>query len=98
VPTNEIHPLLAVLLGWVVAALASLGGLSGAFLLLPFQISVLGFSGPAVTPTNHFYNVVAIPAGVWRYAREGRLLWPLALVLLGGSLPGVVLGSLVRVH
>lgn len=97
-PTTEIHPLLAVLLAWVVAALASLGGLSGAFLLLPFQVSVLGFTGPAVTPTNHLYNVVAIPAGAWRYACEGRLLWPLAAVILCGSLPGVALGSLARVH
>jgi uncharacterized membrane protein YfcA len=76
----------------------SVGGLSGAFLLLPFQVSILGFTGPGVTPTNHLYNVVAIPSGVYRYFREGRMLWPLATIISVGTIPGVIIGSLVRVY
>jgi len=89
-----LPPLVAFVIGAVVAS----GGISGAFLLLPFQVSVLGFSSPAVTPTNHLYNTVSIPSGVWRYFREGRMLWPLAGVIVAGTLPGVAVGSWVRVR
>jgi uncharacterized membrane protein YfcA len=50
-----------------------MGGISGAFLLLPFQMSVLGYTNPSVSATNQFYNVVATPGGVWRlYLDSGR--------------------------
>ena len=81
-----------------VSTLTSMGGVSGAFVLLPFQVSVLGFVGPAVTPTNHLFNVIAIPSGVYRYVREKRMLWPLALIIVVGTMPGVVVGSLARIH
>jgi uncharacterized membrane protein YfcA len=51
-----------------------------------------------VTPTNHLFNVVAIPSGVYRYFREGRMLWSLALVISVATVPGVIVGSLGRVH
>lgn len=95
VTVSVLIPLAAA---YVVSALTSMGGVSGAFVLLPFQVSVLGFSGPAVTPTNHLFNVVAIPSGVYRYVREGRMLWPLAAVIVAGTVPGVFLGSLVRIY
>jgi uncharacterized membrane protein YfcA len=81
-----------------ISSVTSMGGVSGAFLLLPFQVSVLGFAGPAVTPTNHLFNVVAIPSGVYRYVREGRMAWPVTWVIIAGTLPGVILGSLARIH
>jgi uncharacterized membrane protein YfcA len=43
------------------------------------------------------YNVVAIPSGVWRYLVEGRMAWPLAWVVVAGTLPGVAIGAVVRV-
>jgi hypothetical protein len=75
-----------------------MGGVSGAFLLLPFQMSVLGFTSPAVSATNQLFNVVAIPSGVVRYIREGRMVWPLTWVVVVGTLPGVLLGAVVRVR
>ncbi|MEW6743335.1 MAG: sulfite exporter TauE/SafE family protein [Planctomycetota bacterium] len=81
-----------------VSCFTSMGGVSGAFLLLPFQVSVLGFTSPAVTPTNHLFNVVAIPSGVYRYIREGRMAWPVTWVIIAGTLPGVIVGSLLRIH
>ena len=93
----EVFPLVPVAVAFVVSAITSMGGVSGAFVLLPFQVSVLGFTGPAVTPTNHLFNVVGIPSGVWRYARERRMLWPLTLLILTGTVPGVVAGSLARI-
>jgi len=74
-----------------------MGGVSGAFLLLPFQVSVLGFTSPSVSSTNLVYNIVAIPSGVYRYIREGRMAWPLAWVIIAGTLPGVFLGAIFRV-
>lgn len=76
----------------------SMGGVSGAFLLLPFQVSVLGFTSPAVSPTNHVFNVVAIPSGVVRYVREGRMIWPLTRIVVLGTVPGVVLGGWIRLE
>jgi uncharacterized membrane protein YfcA len=75
-----------------------MGGVSGAFLLLPFQVSFLGYTSPSVSATNQIYNIVAIPSGVWRYIREGRMVWPLTCIVVAGTLPGVFLGALVRVR
>jgi uncharacterized membrane protein YfcA len=66
-------------------------------LLLPFQVSVLGFTSPAVSPTNLVYNIVATPGGVYRYVREGRVVWPLAWAVIVGTLPGAFVGALLRV-
>ncbi len=54
------------LVAFVVSYFSSMAGISGAILLLPFQISVLGFVSPAVSPTNLVFNIVAIPSGVYR--------------------------------
>jgi hypothetical protein len=74
-----------------------MSGISGAFLLLPFQMSVLGYTAPSVSGTNHVYNIVAIPSGVYRYIREGRMAWPLTWVIVAGTLPGVFIGYYLRV-
>jgi uncharacterized membrane protein YfcA len=81
-----------------VALLTTPAGVSGAFLLLPFQVNVLGFAGPAVTPTNLIYNIVSVPGGVGRYIRDRRMLWPLAWTITAGTLPGVFAGALIRIH
>ena len=75
----------------------SMGGVSGAFLLLPFQMSFLGYTHPSVSATNQLYNMVAIPSGVYRYWREKRMVWPLTLVVVAGTLPGVFAGAFIRV-
>jgi len=85
------------LVAFVVSFFASMGGVSGAFLLLPFQISFLHFVTPSVSATNFVYNIVAIPSGVYRYIREGRMAWHLAWFLVLGTLPGVFLGYYLRV-
>jgi len=81
---------------FVISFFTSMAGISGAFLLLPLQMSVLGFTGPAVSATNLVFNLVATPAGVYRYGREKRVIWPLALLVVLGTTPGVVVGGFVR--
>jgi uncharacterized membrane protein YfcA len=93
----DVHPLIPPLVAFVVSLFTSMGGVSGAFLLLPFQVSVLGFTSPAVSATNQIYNIVAIPSGVWRYIREGRMVWPLTWIVIAGTLPGVFMGAVIRV-
>lgn len=85
------------LVAFVVSFFTSMGGVSGAFLLLPFQMSVLGYTSPSVSGTNQFFNVIAIPSGVYRYIREERMVWPLTWAVLIGTLPGVFIGAWVRV-
>ena len=51
----------ALAAAFAVSVVATPAGISGAVLLLPFQVSVLGTPSPAVTPTNLLYNVVATP-------------------------------------
>ncbi|MDP8206065.1 MAG: sulfite exporter TauE/SafE family protein [Candidatus Electryonea clarkiae] len=80
-----------------ISSLTSIGGLSGAFILLPFQMTILGFTSPAVTPTNFLFNVVAIPSGVYRYIREGRMVWCLTWVIVLGTLPGIFAGGYIRI-
>jgi len=93
----ETYWWLPIVVAFGISALTSTGGISGAFVLLPFQVSVLGFTGPAVSPTNLIYNIVAIPSGVWRYHKEKRMVWPLAWVTIIGTLPGVFIGAVVRI-
>lgn len=83
--------------GLVIATLTTPVGVSGAVFLLPVQLSLLGVPSPAVTPTNLLFNVVAVPGGLLRYRRRGGLASPLTRVLLLGTLPGVVIGAVIRV-
>ncbi len=94
----DVNPLVPVVVALVVSTFTSMGGVSGAFLLLPFQVSVLGFTSPAVSPTNLVFNIVAIPSGVYRYLREGRMNWPVAGVTILGTLPGLIAGALIRIR
>jgi uncharacterized membrane protein YfcA len=93
----EVSPWIPPLVALVVSFFTSMGGVSGAFLLLPFQMSVLNFTSPAVSGTNFVFNIVAIPSGVYRFIKEGRMAWPLTWVVIIGTLPGVFIGYYLRV-
>jgi uncharacterized membrane protein YfcA len=83
-------------IAFVVAALTTPVGVSGAFLLVPVQLSLLGVPVAQVAPTNLLFNVVSIPGALARF--RGRLKVDRALVvpLLAGAVPGVVVGVVVR--
>lgn len=93
----ETYIFVPPLVAFVISFFTSMGGVSGAFLLLPFQMSVLNFTSPAVSATNFVYNIVAVPSGVYRYIKEGRMAWPLTYVMIIGTLPGVLVGYYLRV-
>jgi uncharacterized membrane protein YfcA len=83
---------------YAIAVVSTPAGISGAVLLLPFQVSVLGTPSPAVTPTNLLYNIIAAPGGLYRYWRQGQAGGHLARVLIAGTLPGVTAGAVIRVE
>lgn len=93
-----VSPFIPPLVAFGVSFFTSMGGISGAFLLLPFQLSFLGYTHPSVSATNQLYNIIAIPSGVYRYWKEGRMVWPLTGVVIAGTLPGVLLGAMIRVR
>ena len=88
----------ALTAAFTVSAIATPAGISGAVLLLPFQVSVLGTPSPAVTPTNLLYNVLSTPGALYRYRRQHQTGGRLALLLITGTLPGVIAGSVIRVE
>jgi uncharacterized protein len=88
----------ALVAAYAIAAVTTPAGISGAVLLLPFQVSVLGTPSPSVTPTNLLYNVVATPGALYRYWRQGQTGGRLAVLLIAGTLPGVIAGSVIRVE
>jgi len=85
------------LVAFSISFFTSMAGVSGAFLILPFQMSVLGFTTPSVSSTNFLYNLVGIPGGVYRYIKEGRMAWPLTACIVLGTLPGVLVGYIIRI-
>ena len=94
----EIFALVPPIAAFFISFFTSMAGVSGAFLLLPFQVSVLGFVSPAVSSTNLLYNVVGTPGGVLRYFKERRMVWPLVASIISGTLPGVLIGYYLRVR
>jgi hypothetical protein len=88
----------ALTAAFAVSVVATPAGISGAVFLLPFQVSVLGTPSPAVTPTNLLYNVVSTPGALYRYRRQHQGDGRLALILITGTLPGVITGSIIRVE
>jgi uncharacterized membrane protein YfcA len=97
VPGTGWTVVVALVAAYVISVLSTPAGISGAVLLLPFQVSVLGTPSPSVTPTNLLYNVVSTPGALYRYWRQGQTGGRLALVLIAGTLPGVIAGSFIRV-
>lgn len=94
----EVSPLVPPAAAFLVSFFTSMGGISGAFLLLPFQMSFLGYVNTSVSATNQLYNVFSNPGGIFRYYREHRLLWPLVWLLMAGAVPGAMIGALIRVN
>ncbi len=90
--------LLGFAAGLLIAAITTPVGVSGAVFLLPVQLDVLHTPNPAVTPTNLLFNVLATPGALARHRRHHQLDGALARLLIAGTLPGVIVGAIIRVH
>jgi uncharacterized protein len=78
VPDTGWTEVVALVAAYLIAVVTTPAGISGAVLLLPFQVTVLGTPSPSVTPTNLLYNVVATPGALYRYCGRDRQAggWP----------------------
>ncbi|MBS1883477.1 MAG: sulfite exporter TauE/SafE family protein [Actinobacteria bacterium] len=85
-------------LAFLIAVISTPVGVSGAVFLVPVQVSILHTPSPSVTPTNLLYNIVATPGALARYAGRGVARAPLTSALVLGTLPGVVVGAVIRVE
>jgi len=94
----EVNMLVPPLVAMVISFFASLSGLSGAFLVMAYMISGLGFAGPPASATNFVFNLTAIPSGVYNFARQRRVLWPMVLIVTLGTLPGLAVGYFIRMR
>jgi uncharacterized membrane protein YfcA len=90
--------LLGAAIAFLIAAVSTPVGVSGAVFLVPVQVTILHTPNPALTPTNLLYNLIAIPGALARFHRQGRLGGPLLRLLVIGTLPGVVAGAIIRVE
>ncbi|WP_059414391.1 sulfite exporter TauE/SafE family protein [Cupriavidus basilensis] len=89
--------ILAAALAFAIAAVTAPVGVSGAVFLMPVQLSVLHTPSPSVTPTNLLYNLMALPGGLLRYKRRGKIQWSLTRLLIVGTIPGAIAGAIIRV-
>lgn len=94
----DVLPIIPPMVALLISSLTASAGVSGAFLLLPFQMSVLHYTSPSVSPTNLIYNIVAIPGGLYRYIKEGRMVWPLTWPVVIGTLPAAFFGAWIRIR
>jgi hypothetical protein len=92
----RVH-LAALAASFTVATVATPAGVSGAILLLPFRVGVLGTPGPSVISNNLLYDVVVTPGALYRYWRQGQTGGRLTRRLVLGTLPGVIVGSIIRI-
>jgi uncharacterized membrane protein YfcA len=93
----QIYAFLPPVVAFTISFFTSMAGISGAFLLLPLQVSILGFVTPSVSATNFLYNVIGTPGGIVSYIKSKRMVWPLMACILLGSVPGVLIGYYLRV-
>lgn len=56
--------------------------------LLPFQMTFLGYTNTSVSATNQLYNVFSNPGGVFRYYRENGCSGLSWIVMAGRAVPG----------
>lgn len=54
----EVNPVLPAAAALVISFFTSMSGVSGAVLLLPFQMGILGYSAAGVSATNLVFNVI----------------------------------------
>ncbi len=93
----KVSVVIPPLFAFVLSFFTSMGGVSGAVLILPFQVSILGYTLPSVNSTNLLYNIIGIPGGMLKYIRDRKMVWPLAWVITIGTIPGVFIGYYLRV-
>jgi uncharacterized membrane protein YfcA len=87
----------ALAAAFAASAAATPAGISGA-VLCSRSSQRAGLAQPGRHPTNLLYNVLSTPGALYRYRRQHQTGGQLALLLITGTLPGVITGSIIRVE
>lgn len=82
-----------VILGFAVAALVAVTGVGGGSLMAPALILGFGIAPPIAVGTDLIYAAVTKAGAVWVYAKEQRVRWRIAFLMLAGSLPAALAAS-----
>ncbi len=90
----EFNPLIPVVGGFVIAALASFLGVGGGFLIVPFLTAVAGLPMYLVAGTSALAVLVGMTTSIFTYmvVKEVPVFWSLIGVELGGILVGSLIG------
>ena len=89
----KFNPLIPVVGGFFIAALASFLGVGGGFLLVPFLTSVAGLPMYLVAGTSALAVLVGMISSIFSYMMiKGT---PVAWSLIGAELIGIVIGSVI---
>ncbi len=83
-----------IILAFVAGVLVGLTGTGAGAVLTPLLLLVTPFSAATVIGTDLLSGAITKLAGVWEHRKLGQVHWGLAGWLLGGSLPGTLLGIL----
>ena len=80
-------------IGAVVGALVGFTSVGSGSLLVPFLVSVYPLTTAQIVGTDVFHAALLVTATALGHAQGNSVDWALALSLLVGSVPGVMLGS-----
>lgn len=90
------------IIGFVVGTLVGLTGIGGGSILAPLLVLVLGIKPSVAVGTDLLYSVPTKLLAFGLHARQGSVDWPLTRKLLGGGVPGALLGlvayAVMRAH
>ena len=86
------------LTGLLIGVLVGLTGMGGGALLTPILVIVFGFKPTYAVGTDLLHGAVFKSFGAVRHRQLGTVHARLALWMLVGSIPGVLLGSHLSIH
>lgn len=81
--------------GGLVGGAVGITSVGSGTLLIPFLVAAFPMSPAKIVGTDVFHAAVLMAATGIVCAQGGDVNWPIALTLLAGSLPGVVLGGIM---
>ncbi|HHL42669.1 MAG TPA: sulfite exporter TauE/SafE family protein [Hellea balneolensis] len=91
--TYHILAIIPVLAGFIIAALASIFGVGGGFLLVPFMVSILRLPMHIIPATTAIAIIISLVVSIGNYLRLGaNIQYDVVLAILVGSLIGAFLG------
>lgn len=94
----ESYEVLLAIGGLVAGLMVGLTGMGGAVLVTPLLILGFGVPAAAAVSSDVVAGAIVTPVGSFVHARHGTVHWRLVLWLSLGSVPGVLIGTLIFAH